>query len=180
MASLIMSLSGDSMTKLKFQQKPRDYRQLFAGQHLPLAFVDLDLVDKNAQDLLDRAGGVPIRIASKSVRCVQVIRHVLEHHKGFQGIPAYSAGEASYLADSGFDDIVVAYPTVDRQDLLDVAAVLQRGKYVCLMVDHVDQLDVLEGIAKEKTSSFLWHSTSIFPVNFLFYTLVFSAPLCGM
>ena len=40
-----------------------------AGLPAPLAVVDLDAFDANADDLVRRAGGLPIRVASKSVRC---------------------------------------------------------------------------------------------------------------
>jgi D-serine deaminase-like pyridoxal phosphate-dependent protein len=35
----------------------------------PFAFVDLDAMWANADDMVRRAGGKPIRVASKSLRC---------------------------------------------------------------------------------------------------------------
>jgi D-serine deaminase-like pyridoxal phosphate-dependent protein len=40
-----------------------------AGLQAPFALVDLDALDRNAEDLQRRAGGKPIRLASKSLRC---------------------------------------------------------------------------------------------------------------
>ena len=50
----------------------------------PLAVVDLDALHANARALVAQAGGLPIRIASKSVRCVDVLRRVLATD-GWQG-----------------------------------------------------------------------------------------------
>src|SRR6185437_11391808 len=52
----------------------------------------------NAGDLLRRAGGTPIRVASKSVRCRAVLRRVLSR-PGFAGVLAYSLAEALWLAE---------------------------------------------------------------------------------
>src|SRR5688500_19187108 len=63
----------------------------------PLAVLDLDALDANADDLVRRAGGIPIRVASKSVRCRDVLRRVLAR-PGFAGVLAYSLAEALWLA----------------------------------------------------------------------------------
>ena len=43
----------------------------------PLAVADLDAFDANAADLVRRARGKPIRVASKSVRCRSLLEDVL-------------------------------------------------------------------------------------------------------
>jgi len=43
----------------------------------PLAAVDLQALDANADALARRARGVPIRIATKSVRCREVLRRTV-------------------------------------------------------------------------------------------------------
>jgi D-serine deaminase-like pyridoxal phosphate-dependent protein len=59
------------------------------GLPAPLAVVDLDALDANAADLVARAGGRPIRVASKSVRSRAVLRRVLAR-PGFAGVLAHS------------------------------------------------------------------------------------------
>ena len=78
----------------------------------PFAVVDLDAFDANAADLLRRAGGKPVRLASKSVRVRALIDRALG--AGLQGILAFTLPEALWLAGHGHDDVVVAYPTADR------------------------------------------------------------------
>ena len=45
----------------------------------PIAVVDLDTFDANAADLVRRAGGKPVRVASKSLRVPALVRRALEH-----------------------------------------------------------------------------------------------------
>jgi D-serine deaminase-like pyridoxal phosphate-dependent protein len=86
----------------------------------PFAVVDLDAFDRNAADLLRRAGATPVRLASKSVRCRVLIERALA--AGLRGILAFTLPEALWLAARGHDDLVVAYPTVDRTALRALAA----------------------------------------------------------
>ena len=74
----------------------------------PIAVVDLDAFDANADDLVRRAGGKPIRVASKSLRVPALIERALAHD-GFAGVLAYTLAEALWLHETGIsDDIVVA------------------------------------------------------------------------
>ena len=59
----------------------------------------------------------------------------------------YSAAEAAWLAGLGFDDIVVAYPTVDERSLVKVACQLRRGRSITLMVDNGTQVQAINEIA---------------------------------
>ena len=105
----------------------------------PLAVVDLDALHANARALVAQAGGLPIRIASKSVRCVDVLRRVLATD-GWQGVLAFTPAEACHLADAGIDDLLVAYPSADRAALREVARRVAAGRSerVVLMVDSVE------------------------------------------
>src|SRR4051794_36143814 len=78
----------------------------------PFAVVDLDAFDRNGADLLRRAAGKPLRLASKSVRCRALVERALE--AGFAGILAFTLPEALWLAGHGHDDLVVAYPALHR------------------------------------------------------------------
>jgi D-serine deaminase-like pyridoxal phosphate-dependent protein len=82
----------------------------------PFALIDLDALWANAAELERRARGKPIRLASKSVRCRELQRRVLAR-EGFRGTLAFTLPEALWLAGHGFDDVLVAYPTVDRAAL---------------------------------------------------------------
>ena len=110
----------------------------------PFAVVDLDAFDANAADLLRRAGATALRLASKSVRCRTLQRRVLD--AGFRGQLCFTLPEALWLADHGFDDLVVAYPTADRAALRALAHGRHRGA-IAVMVDSRAHLDLIEAAA---------------------------------
>jgi D-serine deaminase-like pyridoxal phosphate-dependent protein len=112
----------------------------------PFALVDLDAFDANAADMEARAGGVPIRLASKSVRCVDLIRRALAR-PGFAGVLAFTLPEALWLHAQGVsDDILVAYPTADRGALTRLAAEPAVAAAIALTVDDPEQLDLLDAV----------------------------------
>ena len=123
------------------------YDSILATATPPFAFVDLDAMARNARRLLDQAAGLPIRVASKSVRCAAVLRRILDLDPGFAGILAYTPSEALHLAGQGFDDLVVAYPSVDRGAIARVARLAAEApeRAPVLMVDDRPHLDLIEG-----------------------------------
>lgn len=109
----------------------------------PFAVVDRTALETNTADLVRRAGGVPIRVASKSVRVRQVIEETLARD-GFAGVMSYSLAESNWLADCGVDDILLAYPTADTAALHDLVAKEHRTAAITVMVDDVAQLDLID------------------------------------
>src|SRR6476661_1787043 len=114
----------------------------------PLAVLDLDALDANADDLVRRAAGTPIRVASKSVRNRAVLRRVLAR-PGFAGVLAYALPEALWLAggeDPVSTDVVVGYPSADRSALRRLAADEAAVSRVTLMIDSAGQLDLIDDV----------------------------------
>ncbi len=118
------------------------YREALRGRRLPLAFVDLDLLRANAAALGARGGGKPVRLATKSIRCVALQRLTLAEFPAFRGLMCFSAAEAAWLAGLGFDDLLVGYPTVESADLA-AAASAARERRVAFVVDAREQVDAL-------------------------------------
>ena len=116
------------------------YHRAIGGQRLPAAFVDLDVLDANLERLRRRAGALPIRLASKSIRSVAILRRLLSAGPVLRGVLCYSLAEAAWLAGQGFDDLVVAYPSVGRDELAAVARRIAEGRSITLMVDCPAQL----------------------------------------
>jgi len=114
-----------------------------AGIDPPFALVDLDAFDANATDLTRRAAGKPIRLASKSIRCRRLLERTLSKD-GFQGVLAFTLPEALWLADAGLEDIVVAYPSVDRGALRGLANGADRGRRITIMVDSIEHLNLIQ------------------------------------
>jgi D-serine deaminase-like pyridoxal phosphate-dependent protein len=112
----------------------------------PFAFVDLDAMWHNAANMLRRAGGKPIRVASKSVRCRSLLERILAHHPGFQGLLCFTLPEMLFLSEHGFQNLVLAYPTADRSALGRLADVTAErpGDAPVVMVDSSEHLDIIE------------------------------------
>ncbi|WP_314034306.1 alanine racemase [Dietzia sp. CH92] len=112
----------------------------------PLAALHLPSLRANLEDLRRRAGGTRIRIASKSVRCRRVLEEALgadlRGDAAVRGVMAYSLAEALWLVDSGCDDVLVGYPTVDRSALGRLGADPDALDAVTLMVDDPRQLAI--------------------------------------
>lgn len=111
----------------------------------PFAVVDLDAFDANASDLVRRAAGTPIRVASKSVRCRSLLSRALAQ-PGFAGVMAYAVPEARWLVAAGFEDVFVAYPSVDRAALAAVASDEREAAQVTVTADSLEHVDFLAGL----------------------------------
>jgi D-serine deaminase-like pyridoxal phosphate-dependent protein len=122
------------------------YEQALAGVEAPFALVDLDAMWSNAADLLRRAAGKPIRVASKSLRCRELQRRILERDDGFRGQMTFTLPETLWLAGEGFDDLLLAYPTTDRAALAELAR-LDVERPPIVMVDSTAHLDLIEEAA---------------------------------
>src|SRR3954453_18749500 len=97
------------------------YDRVTAHLDAPLALVDLEAFDANAADLVRRAAGKPIRVASKYVRCRALLERVLAR-AGFAGIMSFPLAESVWLARAGFGDVLLAYPSADRAGYAELAA----------------------------------------------------------
>jgi D-serine deaminase-like pyridoxal phosphate-dependent protein len=139
-------------TKLMHEPDTELFERLgIATQELDPPFVTLDLarLTYNAQQLRDRASTqngrrLPIRIASKSIRSVPVLRALLAV-PGFEGVLSYSLREAIMLVQAGVcDDVLVAYPTTDQGALQALATQPALRRAITLMVDHPAHLNAIE------------------------------------
>ncbi|MGL4306147.1 MAG: amino acid deaminase/aldolase [Mycobacteriaceae bacterium] len=118
----------------------------------PLLALDLTTLQTNAGDLTRRAGGTPIRIASKSVRCREVLEIILgsqlTENQGFRGIMAYSLEEAIWLANKGAQDILLGYPTVNTPAIKQLSGNARLLGSITFMADHTDQLKLIRAALK--------------------------------
>ncbi|MFD9455453.1 amino acid deaminase/aldolase [Streptomyces sp. NPDC059985] len=119
------------------------YDRATAHLEAPLAIVDLDAFDANADDLVRRAGGKPVRVASKSVRCRALLERVLAR-PGFAGIMSYTLAESLWLARSGFEDVLLAYPSADRAAFAELSGDPKLAAAVTVMVDDPAQLELID------------------------------------
>lgn len=113
----------------------------------PFAIVDLDAFDANRDDLRARAAGLPIRLATKSLRCRALIERALVDGGGGGRLMSYALREALHHVEQGTsDDVLLGYPTVDRAALRRLAGDERARAAVTLMVDSVAHLDLVDAV----------------------------------
>jgi D-serine deaminase-like pyridoxal phosphate-dependent protein len=125
-----------------------EYEEIFAEVEAPFAFVDLDAMGANAAGMLGRAGGKPIRVASKSIRCRALLERVLCSEPGFAGVMTFTLPETLWLAEQGFENLLLAYPTADTGALGELAlrSVANPEGAPIVMVDCAEHLDAIESV----------------------------------
>ena len=132
----------------QLSQSHERYERIFADVEAPFAFVDLDAMWANAAAMLGRAGGKPIRVASKSIRCRALLEAILRRDAGFAGLMTFTLPETLWLAEQGFDDLLLAYPTVDGAALeaLALRAAADPARAPIVPVDCVEHLDAIQSV----------------------------------
>ncbi|MGW2395410.1 amino acid deaminase/aldolase [Kitasatospora sp. NPDC001664] len=140
------------MTKLTAPGLAADrarYDRATAHLDAPLAVVDLAAFDANAADLVRRANGKPVRVASKSVRCRALLERALAV-EGFAGVMSFTLAESLWLAREGFKDVLLAYPSADRAGYAELTADPKLAAEVTVLVDDPAQLELIDA-AREGT-----------------------------
>jgi D-serine deaminase-like pyridoxal phosphate-dependent protein len=124
------------------------YEAIFAELEAPFAFVDLDAMGANAAAMLERGAGKPIRVASKSLRCRTLLERVLRSDERFRGVMTFTLPETLWLAELGFEDLLLAYPTADQGALGELAlrSVANPAGAPIVMVDCAEHLDAIESV----------------------------------
>ncbi|HYH54557.1 MAG TPA: amino acid deaminase/aldolase [Solirubrobacterales bacterium] len=129
-------------------QSHERYEQVFAEVEAPFAFIDLEAMWANAEEMLGRASEKPIRVASKSLRCRALLGAILAKDPRFQGLMTFTLPETLWLADQGFENLLLAYPTADVGALEELAlrsAANPEGAPI-VMVDCVEHLEMIESV----------------------------------
>lgn len=130
------------------RQSHEHYERVFADVEAPFAFVDLEAMWENANSLLGRSGGKNVRVASKSVRCRSLLEKILGRDGRFRGVMTYTLPETLWLAEQGFEDLLLAYPTADLGALEELAlrsAANPEGAPI-VMVDCLRHLEMIESV----------------------------------
>lgn len=123
------------------------FDKAFDGLERPFAWIDLDALDANI-DYVASKTKKPIRIATKSVRSVELLRYIADKLPNVAGYMTYTAAETVYLLERGFDHLLLGYPVMEPGAIKTCLEHVKRGKDVTFMVDHVDQVKFLTDIAR--------------------------------
>lgn len=140
--------------KTPSEEKSFDYalwKKTIYNEELPLAIVDLEAFDQNLATLsqIAKDSGKKIRIATKSLRIPALIKRTLEYSDTFQGLMCYSIREAAFLHQQGFDDLLIAYPSVQVGDIYLLGELLEANAKVMMAVDDIQQIQMIATIMKK-------------------------------
>jgi D-serine deaminase-like pyridoxal phosphate-dependent protein len=123
------------------------YRRALRDEALPVAFVDLDAFEANLDALLKpvRQHGKTLRLATKSVRCPALMKLALERGgSAMRGLMTFTAAETAALAEQGFRDLLLAYPTAQPRDAALLAGLNARGIEAFAAVDSEEHVALFE------------------------------------
>ena len=123
-----------------------EFRSALEKERLPCALVNLDALDRNIAGILSRVEGTgkTVRVASKSVRSTYLLRYIADRAgDAAKGLMCFTVEEARFLAGEGFDDLLVAYPSVRQGDMDILARLTAEGKAVSLVVDSEAHLEAM-------------------------------------
>jgi len=126
-----------------------EYLPIFAGLPRPLAYIDLDRLNHNAEQVLNYSGTARVRLGSKSIRSTYILRHLWQMNGRFQGLLCFTAPEAVWLAKQGFTDLLGAYPTWEPIHINHVLDQLRDTPTITLMVDSVAQIKQVGRLATQ-------------------------------
>ncbi len=129
-----------------------DYHQIntiFEKIPRPFAALYLPALQKNIHDIAKRAKNIPIRIASKSVRCQWVLDYTLKQNAQYQGLMTYHLEETLWLSEKGFDNLLLGYPYTFKNSFLPLIEYIKNGKNITFMADLPIHLEILNELGKK-------------------------------
>jgi D-serine deaminase-like pyridoxal phosphate-dependent protein len=126
-------------------------RSMLKDESLPALLVDRDAFDRNVRAARAKAEAAskPLRVATKSVRSLALIDRALSiGAPHLRGLLAFSVDEAVLLAGRGHEDVLVAYPTLERRAIESVAA--RAPQAITLMVDELAHVEAVQSVASAR------------------------------
>ncbi len=124
-----------------------DFAHIIAPK-TPSAWLDMDALDHNIALVNKKTQAVKLRLATKSIRSLDVLRYIKDNSPHFIGLMSYAADESLYLLENGFDNILCAYPTLDMASVAATFDYTKQGATMIWMVDRPEHVDVLNEVGK--------------------------------
>lgn len=115
----------------------------------PSAWLCLDALHANIAAVNERLGDKKLRVASKSLRCVPVLKRIAKASPAFVGLMSYSVQETRFLVEQGFLDILCAYPSVDTSGIEACERARGEGVKLTWMVDRREHLALLAEVSRK-------------------------------
>lgn len=131
------------------------WEKQFADRRLPSGIINLDTFYRNLDKIAAAFAGSSkqFRVATKSIRVPYLINEVLKKMHS-SSVFCYAAEEAEFLfnlKDQGvkIDDFVIAYPTVQKSDVIVLRKMQEAGAKVTLVLDSKEQMEKIANYLAE-------------------------------
>ncbi|MES1964450.1 alanine racemase [Psychrobacter sp. AH5] len=119
----------------------------------PSAWLDMDALDHNIQRVNHKTQAVKLRLATKSIRSIEVLSYIKDSSPHYIGLMSYTAAESVYLLENGFDNILCAYPTLDSASVAKTFTHTAQGATMIWMVDRPEHVELLDKVAQDNNAS---------------------------
>lgn len=115
----------------------------------PFAWLDFDALDDNISTVHNACGQKNIRIATKSVRSVEILRYLQMNLPNVTGFMTFTAAETIFLLQQHFDNLLIGYPVVEVAAVRQLLLFVKAGKTVTFMVDKREHVRFLAELGQE-------------------------------
>ncbi|MFJ8260889.1 alanine racemase [Rummeliibacillus sp. NPDC094406] len=126
----------------------QSFEKAFENVERPFAWVDMNALDANIRFINHHVKEKNVRIATKSIRSIPLLRYLNEKLSNVSGLMTFTASETCYLLENGFDHLLLGYPVLEEKSVLELYKYIKKGYDVCFMVDDIRQAKWLNELAK--------------------------------
>lgn len=127
--------------------------QFFNEVERPFAWIDFNALDFNIQFVNEACGPKRVRIATKSVRSVELLKYIAKRINHLAGFMTFTAAETVYLLEQGLDHFLIGYPVMEETSIKRLLHFIGQDKDVTFMVDDVIQAQMLSRLALKADAS---------------------------
>lgn len=125
------------------------FDQAFQEIERPFAWIDFDALDKNIATVRNDCGEKNIRIATKSIRSIEILRYIHDNLPNGIGYMTFTAAETLFLLQQHFDDFLLGYPVMEEDSVRQLLHFVKAGKTVTFMVDKQEHVSFLARLGQE-------------------------------
>ncbi|MFY0518136.1 amino acid deaminase/aldolase [Lysinibacillus sp. UGB7] len=125
------------------------FERAFRELECPFAWLDLDALDDNIAAVQQACGQKKIRIATKSIRSLEVLSYLQQNLSNTVGLMTFTAAETIFLLEHHFDDLLLGYPVMEELAVRQLLQFVKEGKTVTFMVDKQEHVAFLEKLGAE-------------------------------
>ncbi|MEG0259991.1 MAG: amino acid deaminase/aldolase [Lysinibacillus sp.] len=125
------------------------FDRIFENIERPFAWLDMDALDQNIHTVKQACGDKKIRIATKSIRSVEILRYIEQKLLQTVGFMTFTAAETLFLLEQDFDELLIGYPTMEKTAVRHILQYVKNGRQVTFMVDKVEHIAFLAQLAEE-------------------------------